>query len=189
MLSYRAAEFVACVVLLVWPNTWLQAAAASPPLHAVVSAGLAGAAYVVWRLLVGEAWATGRSGAAHRLWCLAAVALCLGGQALRQWSKAALGASFTAQLTEPAALVTDGPYALLLHPGFAGVVASHVGLLMLLCVTSRWRLVVVPALAAAGLAVLLRRIAAEEALLARVFGEAFATYAAAVRWRLLPGVW
>jgi protein-S-isoprenylcysteine O-methyltransferase Ste14 len=203
MLSYRAAEFLACVVLialdiavaptgapvvetaafdsLAHQHSWMQAVWGSPPLQAAFAAGLAAALYVPWRLLVGGDWAAGRGAADHRLWCLAAVALCVGGQAFRQWSKVVLGRFFTYQLTEPTELVTAGPYAVLLHPGYTGVIASHVGLHMLMWPTSRWRAAVVPALVAGGVAAMLRRMAEEEAMLAGVFGGAFRDYAFAGR--------
>lgn len=79
-------------------------------------------------------------------------------------------------------VVSDGPYALVRHPGYLGnVIAAPVTALAL---GSWWALV--PALAIALLFVV--RTAHEDRFL-RENLDGYADYAARVRWRLVPGLW
>jgi protein-S-isoprenylcysteine O-methyltransferase Ste14 len=91
-----------------------------------------------------------------------------------------LGRSF-AILPAVRTLVRSGPYRIVRHPAYAGEF-----LMALACC------VAVPRLASLSILILLLpaimwRICVEEALLLRE--AAYAEYAEAVRWRLLPGVW
>lgn len=80
------------------------------------------------------------------------------------------------------AVVGEGPYAWVRHPGYAGTIVAHLALPAAL--GSPWAFL--PALA--GCALFVARTARED----RVLGEqlpGYDTYRRRVRWRLLPGVW
>ena len=78
-------------------------------------------------------------------------------------------------------LKTGGPYALVRHPMYAGYLAVHIGLLLLM------PSVLNAVIYAVGWAAGLRRLAAEEALLRQ--DNAYGAYCQRVRWRLVPGVY
>lgn len=79
-------------------------------------------------------------------------------------------------------LVTDGPYAVVRHPGYAGMLLAHFGIPLLL--GSWWAFV--PVVLGSGVFVV--RIVREEAVLrARLPG--YDRYVQTHRWRLAPGVW
>jgi len=79
-------------------------------------------------------------------------------------------------------VVSTGPYALVRHPMYAGVIPMTVGTALLLgsWVALAWSLAVI--------AVLAIRAVLEEATLASEL-EGYEAYAARVRYRLIPGVW
>jgi len=79
-------------------------------------------------------------------------------------------------------VVSTGPYALVRHPMYAGVIPMTVGTALLLgsWVALAWSLTVI--------AVLAIRAVLEEATLASEL-EGYEAYAARVRYRLIPGVW
>lgn len=96
------------------------------------------------------------------------------------WSLLSLGKSF-AVLPARRALVTRGPYRLVRHPAYLGE------LLALQAVGAASLRPAIQALcAAAALPVMLRIFVEEQALAA---DPGWSRYAAAVRWRLVPGVW
>jgi protein-S-isoprenylcysteine O-methyltransferase Ste14 len=79
-------------------------------------------------------------------------------------------------------VVSSGPYALVRHPGYAGVLLAH--LVLPLALGSIWAL----APAIAGIAFFVWRTSREDRTLQdRLPG--YREYQAGVRWRLLPGVW
>jgi protein-S-isoprenylcysteine O-methyltransferase Ste14 len=79
-------------------------------------------------------------------------------------------------------VVSSGPYAVIRHPGYAGMIAGvPLGALAL----GSW-LAVAAALLYSGL--ILRRVVFEDAFLRRSL-EGYDTYVEQVRYRLLPGVW
>lgn len=80
------------------------------------------------------------------------------------------------------AVVTDGPYRAVRHPGYAG--SSLVYLATPLVLGSWWAFVP----AGLAVAVTVARTALEDGVL-RAELPGYAEYAADVRWRLLPGVW
>ena len=79
-------------------------------------------------------------------------------------------------------VVRSGPYAVVRHPMYAGIVPVMVGMGLWLHSTSAAIAASVPT------AILVARIVLEERVLRARFAD-YADYAATVRWRLLPGVW
>jgi len=79
-------------------------------------------------------------------------------------------------------VVSSGPYALVRHPGYAGVLLAHLALPFAL--ESIWALL--PS-ALATLLFIARTAREERTLRERLVG--YREYQARVRWRLLPGVW
>jgi protein-S-isoprenylcysteine O-methyltransferase len=113
------------------------------------------------------------------------VGVMVGGLALRLWSQAVLGRYYTTTLrhAEGQPILTAGPYRLLRHPGYAGLLLAWVGAGL---ATANWA-------AAAAVALLMsvaygRRMAAEEAMLLGAFGDRYKEYMART-WRLIPYVY
>lgn len=79
-------------------------------------------------------------------------------------------------------VVTSGPYRLVRHPAYAGMLVLHPA--AALAIGSWWALVD----SAAFMAVILRRTAIEDDMLLREL-DGYAQYAARVRSRLVPGLW
>jgi protein-S-isoprenylcysteine O-methyltransferase Ste14 len=79
-------------------------------------------------------------------------------------------------------VVRTGPYARVRHPGYTGVIVSHLALPVAL--GARWA--AVPAVIGAAFFVL--RTALEDETLAREL-PGYAEYRQQVRWRLLPRIW
>jgi protein-S-isoprenylcysteine O-methyltransferase Ste14 len=107
------------------------------------------------------------------------------GLALRVWSIATLGAEFrtTVEVDAGQQLVERGPYRVLRHPSYSGVVLLAAGYGVL---TGVW-----PALLVAVIGptlVLMRRIKVEERALAETMGDSYRDYQRRTR-RLVPGVW
>ena len=80
------------------------------------------------------------------------------------------------------AVVSSGAYALVRHPGYAGVLVAHLALPLAL--GSIWSLVP----AAVGTILFVARTAREDQSL-RDHLVGYREYQTRVRWRLLPGVW
>jgi protein-S-isoprenylcysteine O-methyltransferase Ste14 len=107
------------------------------------------------------------------------------GLAIRVWAIAVLGRSFrtTVEVDAGQAVVSSGPYRLVRHPSYTGVllIAAGFGLAdgtwpgLAICL-------VLPA------AALLRRIRIEEAELTRVLGDPYRAYRDHTK-RLIPGLW
>ncbi len=100
---------------------------------------------------------------------------------LRVFHENSYGAS-TIEKMEGQKVVTTGPYAVVRHPMYVGVLIMVLG--TPLALGSGWGLV----LAAAIVPILVLRILDEERLL-RDELEGYDTYARDVRYRLLPGIW
>jgi protein-S-isoprenylcysteine O-methyltransferase Ste14 len=139
---------------------------------------------VVSGVLVAAHWAGGTLPAAWA-WLVAGLTCTAAGLVLRIWAVLTLGRFFTTQVrvASDQRVVSDGPYGVVRHPSYAGLllVLTGIGLsltdwLSLLCA-------VVPSAAA-----LVWRIRIEEAALRAVLGAAYGEYAAG-RSRLVPGVW
>lgn len=105
------------------------------------------------------------------------------GFAIRRWSMSTLGQRFRGfeVRREAAGLETRGPYAMIRHPGYLGLVLMDAGLPLLVGVP--WLLLVNLVL----VALVLQRIKLEEGLLAGAYPEY--TGFAATRKRLVPGIW
>jgi protein-S-isoprenylcysteine O-methyltransferase Ste14 len=107
------------------------------------------------------------------------------GIGLRWWSFKALGEYFTfTVMTSPdQPIVSDGPYSVLRHPGYAGAELAFIGLGVMY---DNWFGLV-------GAAVIpmigfLNRIRVEEAALSTALGDAYKTYASG-RKRMIPFIW
>jgi protein-S-isoprenylcysteine O-methyltransferase len=113
------------------------------------------------------------------------VALVLAGVALRAWAILTLGRHFRREVTiEPGQkLVRRGPYRVLRHPSYAGLVLSFAG--FGLAFGSWISAAVAVLLLVAGI---LPRIRVEERALAQAFGPDYADFANSTA-RLLPYVW
>jgi protein-S-isoprenylcysteine O-methyltransferase Ste14 len=113
------------------------------------------------------------------------VALFAAGLGLRLWSMRTLKRAFSYDLkvTEDQALVTSGPYRVLRHP-------SYTGLILWSAACAVWN-PSVPGLAlmlAATVPQIVYRIRIEERILAEHFGARWTEHAKRT-WRLVPGVW
>ena len=86
------------------------------------------------------------------------------------------------QMEREHAVITNGPYAYVRHPGYAGNMLAFITLPVAL--GSLWALL--PALA--GLALLAARTFLEDRTLHKEL-DGYAEYASRVRWRLIPGIW
>jgi len=109
----------------------------------------------------------------------------LAGFAMRRWSEITLGRYFTfSVMTSPdQPVITSGPYRIVRHPGYTGVVLVVIGAGI---VTGNWVglvgwtiLILVP---------LLYRIRIEETALVAALGDTYRSYAAHHK-RLVPRVW
>lgn len=79
-------------------------------------------------------------------------------------------------------VVRDGPYGVVRHPMYAGLVPVMIGMGLWLSSTATVVAAAIPT------AILVARALLEERILLARLPE-YADYASAVRWRLLPGVW
>lgn len=113
------------------------------------------------------------------------IALVLAGGGLRDWSIVSLGRYFrrTVTIESGQTIVRRGPYRVLRHPSYAGIVLISAGLGLAL---GSW----VGAAAALLIVVagMLPRILVEERALAQAFGAKYADYASSTA-RVLPRVW
>jgi protein-S-isoprenylcysteine O-methyltransferase len=116
-------------------------------------------------------------------WIGVAVMVC--GLTLRLWSQAVLGRYYTTTLRhgEDQPILASGPYRLLRHPGYAGLLLAWLGAGL---ATANW--VVASAIALLMVVAYSYRIAAEEAMLVSAFGGRYKEYSART-WRLIPYVY
>jgi len=114
----------------------------------------------------------------------AGVALAVAGFALTWWARIHLGKDWSAAVTlkENHALVRSGPYALMRHPIYTGLLLAFAGTVLAEDAASAW---LGFALVAFGFVLKLPR---EERLLIAHFGETYKDYQARVR-ALVPGIW
>jgi len=113
------------------------------------------------------------------------VAVMIGGLALRLWSQAVLGRYYTSTLrhAEGQPVLASGPYRLLRHPGYAGLLLAWVGAGL---ATANWAVAL--AITLLMFAAYRYRMAAEEAMLLDTFGGRYKEYMART-WRLVPYVY
>ena len=112
------------------------------------------------------------------------VALMLAGLALRWWANAVLGRFYTStlRLAEGQQIVRAGPYRLLRHPGYGGVLLLWVGAGL---ASQNWA---VAALILSLMSVAYAyRIKSEELMLQTAFGDQYRNYMRST-WRLVPWV-
>ncbi len=110
------------------------------------------------------------------MWC---------GVGLRIWSFQTLGRyfTFTVQTSEDQPVISSGPYRVIRHPGYAGILLAVIGVGF---VVDDWAsLAVITATTACGM---IYRITVEEAALSRNLGGRYQAYAES-RKRLVPFVW
>ncbi len=141
----------------------------------VVSVGLAAA--------VSE-YAPMRIHAAHRLVQAIALALLIGGLALRWASVMVLGRYFTVNVTvmKDHRVVDRGPYRYVRHPSYSGLLLAFLGLGLFFNNWLSLLIVFVPMTLG-----LLYRIRIEEAALVAAMGDEYAAYCARTK-RLVPGI-
>lgn len=116
---------------------------------------------------------------------LAALVLVTLGQGLVSWAMVSnkfFSTTACVQVDRGHAVASDGPYAYVRHPGYAGMIVTW--LVAPLAFGSLWALISA-SLVAAGLIV---RTAFEDRMLQAELGG-YQDYATRVRYRLLPGVW
>jgi protein-S-isoprenylcysteine O-methyltransferase Ste14 len=113
------------------------------------------------------------------------LAIACAGLALRFWAKRVLGRFFVAAVVvqDGHRVVDGGPYAVIRHPGYAGMIAALLG--FGIATANPLSMVV---LGGVPLWVAVRTIRVEEAALTGALGEAYVDYARGTD-RLLPRVW
>lgn len=110
------------------------------------------------------------------MWC---------GIGLRTWSFQTLGRyfTFTVQTSEDQPVISSGPYRVLRHPGYAGVLLASIGVGL---VIANW--VSLAVLTFAVLSGLVYRITVEERVLGAALAGRYQSYAGK-RSRLIPFIW
>jgi protein-S-isoprenylcysteine O-methyltransferase Ste14 len=110
------------------------------------------------------------------LWC---------GIALRVWSFRTLGRyfTFTVQTSADQPVITAGPYRVIRHPSYAGMLLAVIGIGCF--IANWWSLLALTAAVAVGIIV---RIRVEERALFATLGDSYRAYAATHK-RLVPFVW
>ena len=118
-------------------------------------------------------------------WGLAGAGVWAAGAALRWWAIRHLGRFFTVDVAVAAGqkVVDDGPYRLVRHPSYTGLLLESAGLGLAMDHVLGFALLVVPLLL-----VLLHRIRIEEQALRQGLGEPYAAYCQRTR-RLVPWVY
>ncbi|WP_194909702.1 methyltransferase family protein [Catenulispora rubra] len=108
------------------------------------------------------------------------------GGALRWWCFRTLGDYFTFVLmtSSDQAVITSGPYRIVRHPSYAGLILTMVGAVTMM---SNWLSLGVAAVTT--VVSLIAGIKVEEEVLHRELGDAYQAYAAATPHRLIPFVW
>lgn len=127
----------------------------------------------------GSGWRLGR-------WHAAAGLLVMWtGLAVRLWAVLVLGSAFrtTVEVDAGQRLVDRGPYRLVRHPSYTGILLIAVGYGLAL---GNWLSVLIVLVIPP--ATMLRRIAVEEATLTEVIGQPYIAYKERTK-RLLPGLW
>ena len=112
------------------------------------------------------------------------IVIMVAGITLRFWANRTLGAYYTRTLrtVQEQRVVEDGPYRLIRHPGYLGIMSMWVGA-GLATVNGITGLVIVVGM----LVVYGHRIRSEEEMMTQAFGEHYRAYEAHT-WRLIPFV-
>jgi protein-S-isoprenylcysteine O-methyltransferase Ste14 len=121
----------------------------------------------------------------ERLWAWVGLVLLWCGIALRFWSFHTLGRYFTfvVQTSPDQPVITAGPYRVVRHPSYAGILLAVVGIGL---VIGNWLTLLI---GTAGVLVgIVNRIAVEERALSRELGDRYTAYAKTHK-RLIPYVW
>jgi protein-S-isoprenylcysteine O-methyltransferase len=110
------------------------------------------------------------------------VALAMGGLSLRVWANRTLGRFYTRTLrmTGDQTIVRRGPYKLIRHPGYAGVMTLFIGAGL---GTANWIVTIV--IAVLMVTAYTYRISSEERMLVATLGQDYRDYMAKT-WRLIP---
>jgi|SRR5262245_31672009 len=113
------------------------------------------------------------------------IVVMLGGLALRVWANRILGRFYTSTLrvTDRQRIVRQGPYKILRHPGYSGIILMWAGAGL---ATANWIVTMVIILLM--IASYRYRILSEEAMLQAKFGEEYQAYATHT-WKLLPFIY
>jgi protein-S-isoprenylcysteine O-methyltransferase Ste14 len=116
---------------------------------------------------------------------LVGAALFLAGLALRWWSIITLGRFFTVdvQIARDHEVVETGPFAVVRHPSYAGLLLAFVGFALSLANWAAAVILLVPIVVA-----LSRRMNVEEQALTSALGERYRSYMQRTK-RLIPGVY
>lgn len=115
----------------------------------------------------------------HPLLVMPGLALVLFGNIVQAWAKLVLRRSFGIAPANRGVKIS-GPYRFVRHPMYAGYLASHIGLLVLLFSPVNLMIYVI------GWCAQIMRLLAEERLLSE--DGKYRDYAYKVRWRLVPGI-
>jgi protein-S-isoprenylcysteine O-methyltransferase Ste14 len=117
--------------------------------------------------------------------CGVGLAVLLAGLVLRGWSIKTLGDyfTFTVMVSSDQPVIKTGPYRVLRHPGYAGILLACAGVGL---ASANW--VAVGGAVLVPLAFLLCRIRIEERALLKTLGDPYRCYAASHK-RLVPLVW
>jgi protein-S-isoprenylcysteine O-methyltransferase Ste14 len=112
------------------------------------------------------------------------VALMIGGLAVRWWANVALGRFYTStlRLAQDQRIVQEGPYRLVRHPGYGGVLLLWAGAGL---ASQNW--LVAGTILALMSAAYAHRIRSEESMLLTAFGDKYRDYMQS-SWRLVPWV-
>jgi protein-S-isoprenylcysteine O-methyltransferase Ste14 len=176
---------------LAWFIYWVLAARGTKETARTESAGsrlmhhaplLAGAVLLGWPHVLGPGW-EGRFHAHTFGWFLTGLALVIAGLGFAVVARVWLGGNWsgTVTLKKGHELVQSGPYALVRHPIYTGLLAALIGTAIAI---DRWRALAGLALLTAGIGY---KISVEERFMRDQFGEAYARYRARVK-ALVPFV-
>jgi protein-S-isoprenylcysteine O-methyltransferase len=122
---------------------------------------------------------------ATALWLVSGLSVAWAGMLLRWWSVVTLAELFTTKVMvqENQKVISSGPYGLVRHPSYLGLLVTFLGLgLALGSPASTLAMAAIPAVG------IVKRIRVEEAALTAGLGSSYTHYCEG-RARLLPGIW